>query len=208
MGSTVIPIGIGAAVGAGIGWLLNFLVFWFLLGERHKRRRAYAVHPKFRSAFSEANAADIGEPVGSAVKGGQASWHCFYGGAVLWIKDSNRLYQLPFDHSKRKVRIVNDYRLPNDSPYHSPDFVRQRLKLPPDFDSPLGGIAIAWEKDREGWDWLDQKRAWSRVWDNDLLVQEFENGLMMGFVPASPDAKERAVVWLVKDGEWGMRSVK
>lgn len=193
-------IPISAVIGAAVGWLLNFLFVWFVLGDRHKRSRSYAVHREFAEAYGHARQSGIGKPIGKAKRGGLASWTIFKNAAVLWIKATNCIYQLPFDREARRVLSVNDPRASGQ--YFRPEVVRKKLGLPDAFDPPRGGVALAWERDHASWDWIGERRFRRMVKDKDLVVQRFERGLIVGFMPAGENTADKVAVWLVDGGTW------
>lgn len=195
-----ITVGIGAIIGAAVGWLLNYLYVWFILGERHNPRRGYPVHGAFAVAYSLASQSGIGKPIGKAKRGGFATWTVFQNAAVLWLKAHNCIFQLPFDREARSVLSVNDPRASGE--YFRPEVVREKLRLPEAFDPPRGGIALAWERAPDNWKWIGQRQYRHQIKDRNLLIQRFENGLIVGFVPAGQNTDDKVVVWLVNGGAW------
>lgn len=198
MNLAAIPI--SAGIGAIIGWALNWVYAWYFLGGRHERSKVYAVNRAFAEAYSHARQAGIGKPIGKAKRGGFATWTAFQNAAVLWLRDTNCIYQLPLDREARAVKSVNDPRAPDE--YFRPEVVRKKLGLSDERDPPRGGIALAWERDPENWDWIGERRFRHPIKDRDLLIQRFERGLIVGFMPAGQNTDDKVVVWLVDGGTW------
>ncbi|MEF9601196.1 hypothetical protein O4J55_02240, partial [Paracoccus sp. PXZ] len=106
----------------------------------------------------------------------------------------------PLDRETRAVKSVNDPRASGE--YFRPEVVRKKLGLSDDIDPPRGGVALAWERDPANWDWIGERRFRHPIKDRDLLIQRFENGLIVGFVPAGQNTDDKVVVWLVNGGAW------
>lgn len=185
---------------AGVsGFVLSAFLHWATGRIDEYLARRVGVAKPFIQAYEVAAPAGIGKPVGKATRGGRASWTRHANCAIIWVRSLSRIYQLPTDPKHGSVCYVHDNA--PDNGYHDEDKVRKLLGLSPDFNPPLGGVAYAWQQDPDSWSWIGQCLSRFQLSGDNLVIQHFENGLMMGGIPHRGGT---AVVWLVDGGRWSL----
>ncbi|MDF3904706.1 hypothetical protein [Paracoccus sp. AS002] len=186
---------------AGVaGFVLSAFLHWATGRIDEYFARRVGVAKPFMKAYQSAAPAGIGKPVGKEMRGGLASWIRHQQASLIWIRSLNRIYQLPHDPKHGQVCYVHDG-APDTGGYHDEDRVRKLLNLPPNFNPPLGGVAYAWQQDPASWSWIGQCLSRVLLSGDALVIQHFENGLMMGGIPYRGGT---AVVWLVEGGRWSI----
>lgn len=152
-----------------------------------------AVYPKYANRLG--NSVSSPEPSNGAYQATHEH------ATVLWIARTLTFYLLPTDPSKKWVRQPDaDWQAAPE--WYNDDALRLRFKTPAGLGPPFAGVANRWSHDPENWKWIGW-RQWHCGFDPDQIVlQRFEHGIMIGPFRLHPLNKSAQLFILLDDGSW------
>jgi hypothetical protein len=159
---------------------------WLAIGYDYYDRHRSKVGPPYKKFESIYNSYrdQLGVPK-PFIESGSVSFDAYQNAKIAYIESIHS--HLILNESKQTWYAVRDTELANRL-IHLEDRRKYFPSIPLPLEPPIGGIARLWLQNPDAWKWIGWRRWGCTTHDGRIKYQEFDQGYIIGPVPASEDS--------------------